>query len=99
MNRFKDFLFKCTPIGAIIIIAAFLLAPAATLAAAGGLQNPGFEDGILNGAPTSWMVQQPVPDVALVVGAEGPSKYTTYADMGNVTVNPKGNSMLDASDC
>jgi len=77
VNRFKDFLFKCTPIVATIIMVAFLLAPAATLAAAGGLQNPGFEDGILNGAPKSWTVQQPVPDVALVVGAEGPGQYTT----------------------
>ncbi len=95
MTLLKGSFLKCIPFGAIFIIVALLLAPAATLAAIGGLQNPGFEDGILNGAPKSWTVQQPVPDVAVVVGAEGPSKFATYTDMGNVTVNPaKGNSML-----
>jgi PKD repeat protein len=69
------------------------LGPAAQ--AVGGLQNAGFEAGILNGPPQSWLVTQPVPDAAIVVGAEGPSAFGTYADMGGITVSPyRGNLML-----
>jgi hypothetical protein len=61
--------------------------------AAGGLQNPGFESGTLDGSPVGWAVVNPVADVVRVVDAQGPAEFPTYVDMGNITVSPyKGNS-------
>src|SRR3990170_3466963 len=87
------------PIAALVLLALSGLFSgwdaAPTLASPGGLVNPGFEDGVLNGSPSGWTVVQPVPDAVKVVGTEGPSQFPAYADMGNVTVAPfKGTLML-----
>jgi len=64
-------------------------------AAPPGLLNPGFEDGILGGAPKDWTIVNPVVDPISVADAEGPADFPTYADMGNVSVVPfKGSLML-----
>ena len=58
-----------------------------------GLQNPGFEEGILDGAPKSWTVVA-APDVVKVVDSEGPGEFPTYVS-GNITVSPyRGEYML-----
>ncbi|MBI4340271.1 MAG: hypothetical protein HY680_10040, partial [Chloroflexi bacterium] len=79
--------------------AALLLAAPASgiLALSGGLLNPGFEEGQLDGPPQHWVVgpPSPAPDAALVVDSEGSSEFATYGDMGGVTVSPyKGVLML-----
>src|SRR3989304_6405156 len=66
-------------------------------AAPGGLLNPGFEAGTLDGPPKDWSPPLPVPDAksVIVVDSEGPGEFPTYADMGGVTVSPhKGSLML-----
>ncbi len=50
-----------------------------------GLQNPGFETGAIGAAPTAWTVA--ATDVAITVGAEGPSRFPVYQDRG-ITVDP-----------
>ncbi|MBI4334498.1 MAG: hypothetical protein HY673_24850, partial [Chloroflexi bacterium] len=95
MSVVSDGRYKLFSIAAIGLVVALLLVPLATLAANGGLQNPGFEGGALNGPPNSWTVQQPPADAAVVVGSEGPGDFAAYRDMGSITVTPpKGNAML-----
>jgi PKD repeat protein len=80
---------------AVPLVALVLLATNVVVDATGpGLQNPGFEDGTLDGAPQSWTVNA-APDAAAVVDSEGPGEFPTYGAMGNVTVSPfKGDLML-----
>jgi PKD repeat protein len=80
---------------AVPLAALVLLATNVVVDATGpGLQNPGFEDGILDAAPQSWTVDA-APDVAVVVDSEGPGEFPTYVDMGTVTVSPfKGDLSL-----
>src|SRR3972149_6886964 len=68
-----------------------------TQASPGGLLNPGFEDGTLDGLPKDWNPLLPVPDAksVIVVDSEGPGEFPAYADMGGGTVSPyKGSLML-----
>lgn len=65
----------------ILVAASLSLAESRPSAAAGGLQNPGFESGL-----SSWSVS--AADVGLVVGSESSAQCATYADMGNITVQP-----------
>lgn len=65
-----------------------------TTSGATSLLNPGFEAGVLNGAPASWTVVSPVGDSVKVVDAETPAEYGTYVDMGNITVQPNGGSAM-----
>src|SRR3990170_365317 len=59
-----------------------------TLASPGGLQNPGFEDGL-----DPWVIQS-APDVVSVVDQEGPADFQMYADR-RITVEPyRGRLML-----
>ena len=45
------------------------------LASPGGILNPGFEDGILDGPPNDWTVL--ATDAAIVVDSEGPDEFST----------------------
>src|SRR6266571_7900195 len=65
----------------ILVVASLSLAESRPSAAAGGLQNPGFESGL-----TGWSVS--AADVGLVVGRESSAQCPTYTDMGNITVQP-----------
>ena len=77
----------------VLAVAALSLAQSRPGAAAGGLQNPGFESGL-----SSWSVS--AADVGLVVGAESSAQCATYADMGNITVLPyKGTKALRLGGC
>src|SRR5512145_2364903 len=80
------------PLAALLLL---LLSDSPQTFGSGGLVNPGFESGALDGAPAGWTVVNPVADVVRVVDTEGPAEFPTYADMGNVTVTPyRGNLML-----
>src|SRR5438093_9135124 len=77
----------------IVVAASLSLAESRPGAAAGGLQNPGFESGL-----TGWSVS--AADVGQVVGAESSAQCPTYADMGNVTVQPyRGAKALRLGTC
>lgn len=83
-----------------LIVAA---ASALPIAAIGGPQqadsaqsllNPGFEDGPLGAAPQSWTVAS-AADSVTVTDTDGPADFATYAEMGNVVVEPnRGDQML-----
>ncbi len=82
-------------IAAVIAVLIIIVNDRPPTSASGGLVNPGFESGTLNGNPWGWTVVNPVADVVRVVGTEGPAQFPTYVDMGNITVSPyKGNLML-----
>ena len=62
-------------------------------AAPGGLQNPGFEQGL-----TNWTAV--AADAAVVVGTESSTQCATYTDMGGLTVAPfKGAKSLREGTC
>jgi hypothetical protein len=72
---------------AALVLTGLLLAGGSLATAVGGLLNPGFESGILNGNPANWTVMSRADSVR-VVDAETPAEYQTYGQMGNVTVTP-----------
>jgi PKD repeat protein len=81
---------------ALIVLALVALSigdPSSSSAAAGGLQNPGFEQGLAH-----WTAD--AEDAAVVVGTETPAQCLTYANMGGVTVAPfKGAKDLRLGAC
>ena len=63
---------------ALLLIITQLPVPIKPVAAAtSGLQNPGFEAGILDGKPNNWTVIS-AADAAVVVDAEGPPAFPAY---------------------
>ncbi|HXK33911.1 MAG TPA: PKD domain-containing protein, partial [Dehalococcoidia bacterium] len=58
----------------------------------GGLQNAGFEDGVLDSAPAAWSVTAS-SDAVRVVDAEGPSEFAAYADR-NISVEPREGDLM-----
>ena len=81
---------------ALIVVALAALSigdPSSGSASPGGLQNPGFEQGL-----TSWTTT--AVDTAVVVGTETSAQCATYADMGGVSVQPyKGSKSLRLGQC
>ncbi len=64
-----------------------LLGSVSALGYDGGLQNSGFESGIID----PWIIEpDPPPDTVEVVGEEGPADFNTYIDT-NTTVSPYRN--------
>ena len=67
--------------------------PSSGSASQSGLQNPGFEQGLVNWTTTA-------ADKAVVVGTESSDACPTYADMGGATVAPyKGTKSLRLGTC
>ena len=91
----RRFLLIAVVTGLLVSLPSVANFSATTTSGAGGLLNPGFEDGALGGAPANWTVVQPVGDSVTVVDTETPAEFGTFADMGNITVTPnRGNAML-----
>jgi PKD domain len=81
---------------ALVVLALAALSirdPYSGSAAPGGVQNPGFEQGLTNWTATA-------VDAAVVVGTESSAQCATYSDMGGVTVAPfKGAKALREGTC
>ncbi len=68
-----------------------LLGSMSALGYDGGLQNSGFENGILD----PWVIESyPPPDAAEVVGEEGPADFGTYSDTNTTVLPYRGDYML-----
>jgi len=93
MNR-KRWVF-CTFLLCFLLIGLFIPGGQGAQAGAGGLHNPGFEKGTLDGAPIDWNISPAPRGAVIVVNSENATEFPTYARMGNVSVNSyRGNLML-----